>query len=128
MIRLTAAPILIGIVWSAPAGAGPEVATITVHVSNFAFAPDRMHLRSGVPVRLHIVNAGTGSHNFSAPALFLLASAFPDGAPPASGKVELAPWGSEDLLFVPRATGTYKLECTHLLHRLFGMTGNIVVE
>jgi uncharacterized cupredoxin-like copper-binding protein len=128
MIRLAAVPILIGIVWSVPAGAGPEVATITIHVSNFAFSPDRLHLRSGVPVRLHIVNDGTGSHNFSAPALFLLASAFPDGAPPASGKVELGPWGSEDLLFVPRATGTYKLECTHLLHRLFGMTGNIVVE
>jgi uncharacterized cupredoxin-like copper-binding protein len=130
MIRLAAVFILIGIVWSAaaPAGAGPEVATITIRLSNFAFAPDRLHLRSGVPVRLHIVNDSTGNHNFSSPALFLLASAFPDGAPPASGKVELGPSGSEDLLFVPRATGTYKLECTHLLHRLFGMTGSIVVE
>jgi uncharacterized cupredoxin-like copper-binding protein len=62
------------------------------------------------------------------PALFLLASAFPDGAPPAGGKVELGPGQSQDLLLVPRAPGTYKLECTHFLHGLFGMTGTIVVE
>jgi uncharacterized cupredoxin-like copper-binding protein len=128
MIRLAAAFILIGLVWAAPAGAGPEAATITVHLSNFAFAPDRLRLRTGVPVRLHIVNDSTGSHNFNAPVLFLLASAFPDGAPPVSGKVEVGPSGTEDILFVPRAPGTFKLECTHFLHSIFGMTGSIVVE
>jgi plastocyanin len=61
-------------------------------------------------------------------ALFLLASGFPDGAPPARGKVEVGPNQSEDVFLVPRAPGTYKFECTHFLHSLFNMTGSIVVE
>ena len=32
-----------------------------------------------------------------------------------------------DITLTPRATGTYKIECTHFLHSLFGMTGTIVV-
>jgi uncharacterized cupredoxin-like copper-binding protein len=133
MIRLAALFILIGPVvvawiWSAAAVAGPEAETVTVRLSSFAFTPSLLHLRSGVPVRLHLVNDSAGGHNVSAPALFLLASAFPNGAPPAGGKVELGPGQSQDLLLVPRAPGTYKLECTHFLHNLFGMTGTIVVE
>jgi hypothetical protein len=109
MIRLAAVGILIGFVWSAAVGAAPQFETITVHLSNFAFVPNRLRLRAGVPVRLHIVNDSTRGHNFSAPALFLLASGFPDGAPPASGKVEVGPNQSEDVFLVPRAPGTYKI-------------------
>jgi plastocyanin len=128
MIRLAAVAMLIGLMWLAPVGAALEFETITVHLSNFAFVPDRLRLRAGVPVRLHIVNDSSRGHNFSAPALFLLGSSFPDGAPPASGKVEVGPNGSENILLVPRAPGTYKLECTHFLHNLFSMAGSIVVE
>jgi len=128
MIRLAAVGILIGFVWSAPVGTAAQFETITVHLSNFSFVPDRLRLRAGVPVRLHIVNDSSLGHNFSAPALFLLASLFPDGAPPASGKVEVGPNQSEDLFLVPSAPGTYKFECTHFLHSLFNMTGSIVVE
>ena len=128
MKRLAAVVILIGLVWLVPAGAALEFETITVHLSNFAFAPDRLRLRAGVPVRLHIVNDSSHGHNFSAPALFLLGSSFPDGPPPASGKVEVGPNGSENILLVPRAAGTYKLECTHFMHSLFSMRGSIVVE
>jgi len=128
MIWLAAVCILISFAWAGPVGAAPEFETITVHLSNFSFMPDRLRLRAGVLVRLHIVNDSTRGHNFSAPALFLLASGFPDGAPPASGKVEVGPNQSEDILLVPRAPGTYKFECTHFLHSLFNMTGSIVVE
>jgi plastocyanin len=128
MIRLAAVSVLIGLVWLAPLCAAAEFETITVHLSNFTFAPDLLRLRTGVPVRLHIVNDSDRGHNFSAPALFLLGSSFPDGPPPASGKVEVGPNGSEDILLVPRAPGTYKIECTHFLHSLFSMTGSIVVE
>jgi len=133
MIRLAAlfiliGPVVVAWVWSAAARAGPEAEMVTVRLSNFAFTPNLLHLRSGVPVRLRMVNDSGGSHSVSAPALFLLASAFPDGAPPAGGKVELGPGQTQDLLLVPHAVGTYKLECTHFLHGLFGMTGSIVVE
>ncbi len=32
-----------------------------------------------------------------------------------------------DIVLTPRAPGTYKVECTHFLHSLFGMTATIVV-
>ena len=107
--------------------AAPAPDTIAVHLSNFAFMPNQLRLRASVPVRLHIVNDSTGGHNFSAPLLFS-ASAFPEGAPPTDGKVEVGPKSSVDIVFVPRVPGSYKAECTHFLHSLFGMTGEIIVE
>ena len=105
--------------------AAPEI--IVVHLSNFAFTPDHLLLHSGTAVTLRIVNDSSGSHNFSAPALFA-ASAFPGGSSPANGKVELDSKQSQDIVFVPRVPGTYKIECGHFLHSLFGMTGIIVVD
>ena len=99
---------------------------ITIRLSNFAFAPAQLQLRVGVPVRLHLVNDSSGGHSFSAPALFA-ASAYPSGAPPQDGTVQIAASSSVDITLVPRAAGTYKLECTHFLHSMFGMTGTIVV-
>ena len=128
MIRPAAAAILIGLLLSATAGAGPDAELVTLRLSSFAFAPDRLRLRTGMPVRLHLVNDSDGSHNFSAPTLFLLASTFPDAGPPPGGRIELAPRGSAELVFVPRSLGTYTFECTHFLHAPFGMTGSIVVE
>ena len=100
--------------------------TIAVRLSSFAFNPDPLRLRVGVPVRLHLENASGGSHNFSAPAFFA-ASLFPIGSPAQNGKVEVAGKSSVDITLTPRAPGTYKVECTHFLHSLFGMTGTIIV-
>ncbi len=105
----------------------PPPPTIVVHLSNFAIVPDVLHLRAGVAVRLHLVNDSGGGHNWSAPEL-VAASAFPDGAAPAGGKIELGPQQSADIVLVPRAPGSYRVECTHFLHSLFGMTGRVVVD
>jgi plastocyanin len=110
--------------WAQPSRDAAE--TITVRLSSFAFNPDQLRLRVGVPVRLHLENESSGGHNFSAPAFFA-ASIFPTGSPPQNGKVEVAGKSSEDITLTPRAPGTYKVECTHFLHSLFGMTGTIVV-
>jgi plastocyanin len=107
-----------------PQGPTPEV---TVRLSNFAFTPKLLQLRVGVPVRLHLVNDSSGGHSFSAPAFFA-ASTYPSGASPRDGRVELAAHASADVTLVPRTGGTYKVECTHFLHSLFGMTGTIVVS
>jgi len=95
-------------------------------LSNFAFTPKLLQLRVGVPVR-HMVNDSSGGHSFSAPAFFA-ASTYPSGTPSRDGKVELAAHASADVTLVPRTGGTYKVECTHFLHSLFGMTGTIVVS
>ena len=115
-----------------PHGAWPQApeaqsaATLNVRLSSFAFTPDRLQLRVGVPVRLHLTNESSGGHNFSAPAFFA-ASTFPTSSPPPNGKIEVAGGSSVDITLTPRVPGTYKVECTHFLHSLFGMTGTIVV-
>jgi len=125
-IAVLAAPIVV------PPPAWPQplqdqsVETVTIRLSNFAFNPEQLRLRVGVPVRLHLENAASGGHNFSSPALFA-ASILQDGPPPRNGKIEVAGSSSLDIILTPRAPGTYKFECTHFLHSLFGMTGTIVV-
>ena len=101
--------------------------TVTVRLSDFAFDPSTLHLRSGVPVRLRLVNESSGGHNFSAPAFFA-ASSFPAGASaPPKGTVEVGAGQTVDLTVVPGTPGTYPVECTHFMHAMFGMTGQIEV-
>ncbi|HEY2619774.1 MAG TPA: cupredoxin domain-containing protein [Acetobacteraceae bacterium] len=125
-VMLGLSAVLVPVAVSAQPSQGQPAEAITIRLSNFAFAPAQLQLRVGVPVRLHLVNDSSGGHSFSAPALFA-ASAYPSGAPPQEGTVQIAAGGSVDITLVPRAAGTYKLECTHFLHSMFGMTGTIVV-
>ena len=104
-----------------------EVPTITIHLSSFAFTPDQIRLRRGVPVRLQLVNDSSGGHNFSAPAFFA-ASTFPGGTAPPDGKIDVPAGKTIDIVVVADRPGSYKLECTHFLHATFGMTGTIVVQ
>ena len=107
--------------------AANDAAIITVQMSNFAFAPAHLNLRSGVPVRLRLVNESSGGHDFSAPAFFA-ASSFPAGsAPPPKGEVAVGSRQTIELTLTPRVPGTYRLECTHFLHSFFGMHGTIDV-
>jgi plastocyanin len=104
-----------------------DAETITVQLSNFAFDPAYLRLKAGVPIRLHLANESNGGHDFSAPAFFA-ASSFPAGtiAPP-HGEVAVGSRKTVDITVVPRTPGTYRLECTHFLHSLFGMHGTIEV-
>jgi len=131
-MRHAAVALLLGVAASIPGtvraqpSQGQAVETITVRLSNFAFTPRQLQLRVGVPVHLHLVNDSGGGHSFSAPAFFA-ASTYQSGASPREGTIQVAGGGSVDITLVPRAAGTYKLECTHFLHSGFGMTGTIVV-
>jgi plastocyanin len=109
---------------TAPINAGE---TITVRLSNFAFTPDHLRLKAGVPVQLRLVNESGGGHDFSAPAFFV-ASTFPSGASaPPDGDVVVGSHQTVEMTVVPRTPGTYRLECTHFLHSFFGMHGTIEV-
>ncbi len=108
-----------------PAAAGQ---TVTVTLSNFAFEPEHLRLKVGVPVRLRLVNDSSGAHDFSAPAFFA-ASSFPPGtSAPKDGDVDVAGHDSVEINLIPRTAGTYRLRCTHFLHGLFGMHGSIEVS
>lgn len=104
----------------------PQIPTIAIHLDNFAFSPDRIQLRNDMPVRLHLVNDSSGSHNFSASELFAT-STFPAGDRPAQGTIDVAGNSTADVEFIPRTPGIYPFDCTHFLHHMFGMHGTIVV-
>ena len=101
--------------------------TVTVALTDFAFTPDHITLRAGVPIRLRLVNQSIGGHDFSAPAFFA-ASNYPAGASaPSGGSIEVGANQTVELALTPRAPGKYPVECTHFLHSLFGMTATIDV-
>jgi uncharacterized cupredoxin-like copper-binding protein len=101
--------------------------TVTVALTDFAFTPDHITLRAGVPIRLRLVNQSDGGHDFNAPAFFA-ASNYPAGATaPSGGGIEVAANQTVEIALTPRVPGKYPVECTHFLHSLFGMTATIDV-
>jgi uncharacterized cupredoxin-like copper-binding protein len=107
-----------------PASSG-EV--ITVQMSNFAFDPDDIRLKAGMPVRLRLMNGSDGGHNFSAPSFFATTRFAASSPLPPNGTIEVLPHQTVELAVVPQVQGTYLLECTHFLHSTFGMHGTIEV-
>ncbi len=110
-------------------GSGPiaDGSTVTVKLSNFAYDPENLRLRAGVPVTLRLVNESDGGHDFKAPGFFA-ASTFPPGSsPPPGGAVDVDAGATVELALVPREPGTYPVDCTHFLHHAFGMTGTVEI-
>lgn len=102
---------------------------VDVRLSNFAFAPDKIELRSGEAYRLHLVNAASGGHNFDAGKFFTAAQIAPsDAGKIVKGSIELKAGATADIRLVAPAPGSYKLHCSHFMHSAFGMTGEIVVQ
>jgi plastocyanin len=101
---------------------------VEIALSSFAYAPSTIRLRAGAPVTLHLVNSGSGGHNFAARDFFAAATFASDGGNAVrNGIVEVPGGESRDVTLVPRA-GRYALRCTHTLHTAFGMRGTIIVE
>jgi uncharacterized cupredoxin-like copper-binding protein len=97
-------------------------------LSSFDFTPSTLHLKAGRPVVLHLVNSGSGGHDFTAPAFFAAARIRPqDRAFAGKGSIDLRGGQSVDVALVPKA-GTYPLKCSHAFHKTFGMSGRIVVD
>jgi uncharacterized cupredoxin-like copper-binding protein len=104
---------------------------VDVLLTEFEFAPNHLLFGRGRPYRLHLENRGTGGHNFAAPAFFESVVLRDDAVAadaPIEGGVELARGEVKDVYFVALQAGTFPLECSHLLHPIFGMTGEIVVH
>jgi plastocyanin len=99
---------------------------VEVKLSSFDFTPSTLHLRAGRPVILHLVNTGSGGHDFTAPAFFAAARVRSQDRRPA-GSIELRGHRSVAIGLVPKV-GNYPLKCSHAFHKAFGMTGRIVVD
>jgi len=101
--------------------------TVTVKLSDFEFTPEHLNLRVRAPIRLVLVNDGSDEHDFAAPAFFSTVMYRPGNMVPADGKIIVAKGATKEVDILPVDAGTYEVECTELLHSLFGMTGAITV-
>jgi uncharacterized cupredoxin-like copper-binding protein len=99
--------------------------TVEVRLSNFDFTPSAIGLVAGQPVVLHLVNSGSGGHNFAAPQFFDASTGIT--GPVRDGVVEVRGHQSVDIALTP-SRGSYRLRCTHTMHSTFGMSGTITVE
>jgi uncharacterized cupredoxin-like copper-binding protein len=113
-----------------PARPGPpEEAGVTIVMSNFRYSPEMIALVHGRAYALELSNTARGGHNFMAPDFFAAAQVDPaDRAGIVKGGVELAGGERVTIHLVAPAPGRYRVRCTHLFHRAFGMSGEIVVS
>ncbi|MEA3001094.1 MAG: hypothetical protein QOK17_2927 [Sphingomonadales bacterium] len=117
--------------FAAPAAAADwsHAPRVEVRLANFSYTPRTIHLRAGQPVVLHLVNTASGGHDFTAERFFAAADIAPSdrGKVEEEGDVELRGHQTTDVALVPKA-GRYPLKCSHTFHKMFGMTGEIVVD
>lgn len=102
---------------------------VEIHLSNFHFTPETIHLQHGEPYTLVIVNDTRGSHDFTARAFFAAATMDTPNRAKLSGQgVSLSGKQSVTLQLTAPAPGTYNVKCTHFMHSAMGMKGRILVS
>jgi len=102
---------------------------ISITLTNYAFTPDALNLKAGTTYHMHFINSGSKDHNFSAPQFFAASQVAPeDQAKVGKGLVALDAGQSVDITVTPGHTGTFPVECTHFMHKMMGMHGNITVQ
>ena len=112
-----------------PAIAAPAGQQIDVVLSNFSFNPNMLRLQRNMSYTLHLMNAASGGHSFSAPELFAAVQIAPeDSGKVANGRIEIPAGQAVDIHLTPMTAGTYQIVCTHFLHQTFGMHGTATIE
>jgi plastocyanin len=102
---------------------------IAITLTDYAFTPGALELKQSVAYQLHFVNNGSKSHNFTAPEFFADSQIAPeDMAKVKNGTVELGNGQSADIAVTPSHPGTYAFDCTHFMHKMMGMHGEIAVQ
>ncbi len=111
-----------------------QTENVTLELSEFQFEPAALVFREGVPTRLTLRNVGNRTHTFVSEGFFKaiaaqkLVSADGEVGNPYVETIEMPSVEEKQLYFLPVAKGTYPLECSILLHDLFGMEGQITIE
>ena len=130
MFRFAGALVLIAVPLSQMSDALAQTVTpISITMTNYAFTPDALNLKAGTTYHMHFINSGSKDHNFSAPEFFAAAQiALEDQAKVTKGLVALEGGQSVDITVTPGQPGTFSVACTHFMHKMMGMHGNIVVQ
>lgn len=99
-----------------------------VLLAPYRYEPETIRLEAGRPVKLRFVNQGQATYSFSAEDFFAAARLRSgDAEHVAGGRLRLAPGERRTIALVP-ARGRYRARSGNLLHRLLGMSAEIVVE
>jgi uncharacterized cupredoxin-like copper-binding protein len=123
---LIALPLLVLALSPTPAQAP---ATVQVQLANFKFAPNTIVLDHGRSYVLRLVNVASGGHDFTAKAFFAAAAVAPgDRRWVQEGEIEVPSGQVREIHLTAPAAGSYKLKCSHTFHKMFGMSGTIVVR
>ena len=111
-----------------------RAATIDVVLTEYKFTPSSLRFQEGQPYRLHLINRGSETHDFSSKPFFQaiaaakLVSKDNTASLPRLASIGVSPGDTKDLYFVPVRRGSYPIECEELLHSTFGMTGVARIE
>jgi uncharacterized cupredoxin-like copper-binding protein len=111
-----------------------ETETVTLELLEFQFQPAALVFREGVPTRLTLRNVGDRTHTFVSEGFFKaiaaqkLVSADGEVGNPYLETIEVRSGEEKQLYFVSVTKGSYPLECSILLHDIFGMEGQITIE
>lgn len=99
--------------------------TITAIATEYAFDPDHLAFRVGVPYRLNLENRGKELHEFTAHAfLKSVELGNPDALNEDRTEMVLQPGEQKDPCLVPRQPRRYRFACTD--HDWAGMTGEVI--
>jgi plastocyanin len=102
---------------------------VAIALTDYAFTPGALNLKAGISYQMHFVNNGSKGHSFSAPEFFAASQIAPeDMAKVKNGVVELDNGQSADVTITPGSAGTYAFTCTHFMHKMMGMHGEITVQ
>ncbi len=111
-----------------------ETENVTLELSGFRFEPAALDFREGVPTRLTLRNVDNRTHTFVSEGFFKaiaaqkLVSAHGEVGNPYLETIEVRSGEEKQLYFVPVTKGSYPLECSILLHDIFGMESQITVQ
>ncbi len=108
---------------------GQSAPVVAVQLANFSFSPKTIVVDHGQPYVLRLANVSGGGHDFTAEEFFAAAAVAPaDRRWVQEGEVEVPAGQIREIHLTAPAAGRYKLKCSHSFHKMFGMSGTIVVR
>ena len=110
--------------------AGAQTAeSMEISLTDYAFTPSTLNLKTGAAYHLHLTNSGSKDHNFTAPEFFAASQLAPEDMDKVkSGAIAVDSGHAVDITVTPGQAGTYALTCTHFMHKMMGMHGSITVQ
>jgi plastocyanin len=130
MLKIRDILVFVIVLLSPVGGAWAQTPTlITVSLTDYAFTPSALSMKEGMAYQIHFINDSSKGHSFSAPGFFAASLVAPeDMAKVKNGMVELDSGQSADVTVTPGHAGTYAFICTHFMHQMMGMHGEIAVQ